>query len=267
MGDTPGLQPAVADGLATLSLPQSQDRYWTEATLAHFQQVVQTLGLDASVRALVLTGEPGEAFSKGVDLSLLHDGSKVASAGVGRQFAQAFAALRRFPGVTVAALTGNASDAGLECALCCDFRIADPESRFAIAPARHGLVPVGGGSQLLPRLVGEVWAKRLLMLGETVNAEQALAIGLVDVISEPGQAQSLASSWARQSFRLGPRAVRATKQLIEHARMRPLETGFAAERDWMVELQGSAEQTEGVQASIEEREPCWQDEMGKGSDR
>lgn len=262
MVDTAGVQPHIQDGLARLSIPQSTARYWTEPALADFQQAVQALGLDPAVRALVLTGEPGQVFSHGLELAMLREGSKVASAGIGRQFAQAFAALRRFPGVSVAALTGNASDAGLECALCCDFRIAEPGSRYSLVPARYGLVPVAGGSQLLPRLVGEVWAKRLLLCGESVDAEQALAIGLVDAISEPGGAVELAADWARRSFNQGPAAIRATKQLIEHARMRPLETGFAAERDWMVELQGSTEQVEGVQAGIEGRQPHWQDDSG-----
>ncbi len=267
MGDSNGIEPSVHDGVATLSIPQSTERFWTAAALTDFQQRVQALGLDPSVRALVITGEPGQAFSHGIDLSVLADGSKVASAGVGRQFAQAFAALRRFPGISVAALTGNATDAGLECALCCDFRIAEPGTQFALAPGRHGLVPVAGGSQLLPRLVGEVWAKRLLLCGETVDADQALAMGLVDAISEPGQAPVLAATWARRSFDLGPKAVRAAKQLIEHARMRPLETGFAAERDWMVELQGSAEQAEGIKAGLEGRAPHWNDQTWNGSDR
>lgn len=267
MAQTLGLQPHMDNGLAILAIPQSEERYWTDTALASFHQAIQSLGLDKAVRALVLTGEPGQPFSNGLDLLMLDEGSKVASASAGRLFAQAFAALRRFPGVSVAALTGDASDAGLECALCCDFRVAEPGSRFSIAPARYGLVPVAGGTQLLPRLVGEVWAKRLMLCGETVDAEQALAIGLVDAISEPGQASTLAASWARRSFSLGPAAIRATKQLIEHARMRPLETGFAAERDWMVELQGSAEQLEGLQAGAEGRKPYWRTDKEKGSDR
>ncbi|BES71718.1 enoyl-CoA hydratase [Marinobacter nanhaiticus D15-8W] len=262
MVDTTSTQPDVQNGLAMLSIPQSAERYWTEGALADFLQTVQALGLDPAVRALILTGEPGQPFSHGLELTAVREGSKVASAGIGRQFAQAFAALRRFPGVSVAALTGNASDAGLECALCCDFRIAEPGSQFSMVPARYGLVPVAGGSQLLPRLVGEVWAKRLLLCGETVDAEQALAIGLVDAVSESGGAVELAADWARRSFAQGPTAIRATKQLIEHARMRPLETGFAAERDWLVELQGTAEQIEGVRAGVEGRQPHWQDDSG-----
>ncbi|ROT99609.1 enoyl-CoA hydratase [Marinobacter sp. R17] len=257
----------LIDGLAHMRLPQSTDALWSDASLDAFYRDVQSLDRRQDVRGLVIEGQPGQPFSHGVDLALFHEGSKTAGAGVNREFGLAFNALRRFPGVSAAALTGDAADAGLECALCCDFRIAEPSVRLSMVPARYGLVPVGGGSQLLPRLVGEVWAKRLLLCGETVNAETALAIGLVDAISEPGQASELASDWVRRSFRQGPQAVRATKQLIEHARMRPLETGFAAERDWMVELQGTAEQIEGIQAADAGRTPHWPDHEGEGGDR
>ncbi|WP_165855301.1 enoyl-CoA hydratase-related protein [Marinobacter sp. JSM 1782161] len=260
MSQSQAKQSIVESGLAQVELPLSEARTWDETSLQVFHEAIQALLLDESVRGLVVAGEPGEAFCRGVDIGLFGSGSKVAGAGLNRAFAQAFTALRRFPGVSAAALTGEATDAGLECALCCDFRIAEPGVRLSLSPARYGLVPNAGGSQLLVRLVGEVWAKRMLLCGESVDAQTALRIGLVDAISEPGQARLLADDWVRRSFRQGPQAVRATKQLIEHARMRPLETGFAAERDWMVELQGADEQIEGIAADREGRAPSWQDD-------
>ncbi|TBW51555.1 enoyl-CoA hydratase [Marinobacter halodurans] len=258
---------SLESGLARMRLPQTSKAFWNDASLDAFYRDMQALGLRRDVRGLVIEGQPGQPFSRGVDLSLFHEGSKAAGAGVNREFGLAFNALRRFPGVSAAALTGDAADAGLECALCCDFRIAEPTVRLSMVPARYGLVPVGGGSQLLPRLVGEVWAKRLLLCGESVDAETALAIGLVDAISDPGLAGDMAAGWVQRSFHQGPHAIRATKQLIEHARMRPLETGFAAERDWMVELQGTAEQVEGIQAVDAGRDPRWPDDESEGRDR
>lgn len=258
MVDQAGMTIEPNDGLVTRVLPQSPHQLWDEASLSRFYQEMQAIALDERVRGLVISGAPDSDFCRGVELALFHEGSKMAGAGVNREFGLAFTALRRFPGVSAAALTGSAADAGLECALCCDFRIAEPGIELSLSPGRYGLVPVAGGSQLLPRLVGEVWAKRMLLCGEVVDAETALSIGLVDAISKPGEAVNLAAEWVRRSFRQGPHAVRATKQLIEHARMRPLETGFAAERDWMVELQGTAEQVEGVAATVAGRTPDWE---------
>ncbi|PVY78339.1 enoyl-CoA hydratase/carnithine racemase [Tamilnaduibacter salinus] len=192
---------------------------------------------EPAVRALILTGSTPESFS--LETSNREAGeSSVSVAARMRQVATVFSALRRFPGATIAAVPGPLRGLALEMALNCDFRIATPALSVAFAPAREGRVPEGGASQLLPRLAGESVAKRLLMLGETLNGTRALETGIVDALVEAEALLPTATEWASRSLELDPVALTASKQLIEHARTRPLETGFATERDWMNELAG-----------------------------
>ncbi len=241
--------------IATLTLSTPPDNRWHEAALTEFNDQVNTLGRDESCRCLIITGQAGAGqaiadtwFSSGLPAEALEQDDSLLGANLARLFAQAFGALRRFPGVTLAAINGHAHNEGLAWALNCDFRIAGDQARFGFSAGSQGRLPFGGSTQLLPRLVGESWAKRLLLLQSTLDARQSQAIGLVDEVVASDQVLAEARSWAAQFLRQTPMAGRAAKQLIEHARMRPLETGFAAEREWQASLYEAGEHLTSDQA-------------------
>lgn len=209
----------------------------------------------ANITALVLTGAGEKFFSAGADLKLFASGDKTVAQSMAGHFGEAFEALATFPGVTIAAVNGYAMGGGLECALACDIRIAAPDSKMALPEASVGLLPCGGGTQNLAPVVGEGWATRMILCGETVSAEQALSIGLIEQIEEAvvDKALMLAEKAARQS----PVALAACKKLISGTR-RAQAADYKQERAAFVALFDDANQREGVKAFLEKRQPKWQ---------
>ena len=104
-----------------------------------------------------------------------------------RRFGEAFETLASFRGVTIAAINGFAMGGGLECALACDIRIAEEQAQMALPEATVGLLPCGGGTQRLAWLVGEGWAKRMILCGERVDAATAQRIGLIEEVVPKGR--------------------------------------------------------------------------------
>lgn len=243
--------------VATISVNDSPDGLWSPDFPEALETTLRAAMKAPGIRAVILTGGDGRVFSHGFAPSVFVEGSKIEAAALARQCAKTFAMLRRFSGITIAAINGDVSDLALECALSCDFRIAAQDAVFSIAPGRYGLAPLAGATQLLPRLVGEVWAKRLMLCGERIDSAQALQIGLIDEVADQGSVHKAAVARAQATFAHSPDANHATKQLIEHARMRPLETGFAAEREWLSILLGTPNQLEGVAAVLEKRDARW----------
>ncbi len=127
-----------------------------------------------------------------------------------QRFGEAFAALTAFRGVSIAAVNGYAMGGGLECAMACDIRIAEEHAQMALPEASVGLLPCAGGTQNLPWLVGEGWAKRMILCGERVTAAKALEIGLVEEVVPTGNgleaALKLAEGACKQSLRPSPAA-------------------------------------------------------------
>lgn len=243
--------------IATLTLETPPANHWHEPALVAFYERVSVLAREDSPRCLIITGRaPSEGssddawFSSGLEPGALQSEDSLVGANLARLFTQAFGALRRYPGVTLAALNGHGHNEGLALALSCDFRIASDVARFRFNAGSQGRLAFGGSTQLLPRLVGESWAKRMLLMETTLDAGQAQAIGLVDEVVAPSEVLAVTRDWAGQCLNQTPMASRAAKQLVEHARMRPLETGFAAEREWQANLYEAGEhRTSGQQAT------------------
>ena len=214
--------------------------------------------VDGGARAIVLTGR-GRVFSAGADLNMFADGDKARAREMARRFGEAFETLRDFRGVSIAAINGYAMGGGLECALACDLRIAERQAQMALPEATVGLLPCAGGTQNLPRLVGEGWAKRMILLGERIDADTALRIGLAEEKTGKGQARALAMEWAAGAARQSPTSVAACKTLVQATRTGSHASALVAEREAFVDLFDSADQVEGVAAFLEKREPQFRD--------
>ena len=171
-------------------------------------------------------------------------------------FSKAFEALSKFRGVSIAAINGFAMGGGLECALACDIRVAEEKAVLALPEPKVGLLPCGGGTQVLPRLVGEGWAKRIILTGEQIKPDQALKIGLIEEKVEDGKslevAMSIASSVANQS----PGSIAQCKELIHKARLS--DEPYNEELEPFVKLFDTKDQKEGVEAFLDKRKPNWQ---------
>ena len=241
--------------LVTLQNPPAQT--WTEESLAALRELVEDLHEERDIYALVITGDGPKFFSAGADLKLFADGDKSTARRMAQRFGEAFEALAAFRGVTIAAINGYAMGGGLECALACDIRIAEEHAQLALPEASVGLLPCAGGTQNLARLVGEGWAKRMILCGERVSAAQALSIGLVEEVVPTGQALTVALALAAKVARQSPSSVTACKSLIQAGRTLPTQHNLPLERERFVSLFDTNDQKEGVQAFLEKREASW----------
>jgi enoyl-CoA hydratase/carnithine racemase len=145
-------------------------------------------------------------------------------------------------------------------ALACDIRIAEEQAALALPEARVGLLPCAGGTQRLTQLVGEGWAKRMILCGERIGAEQARTLGLVEEVVASGESLAAATALASKVGNQSPTSVAACKRLIHSARNVAIADGLAAERDEFVALFSTEDQREGTNAFLEKREPEWKNQ-------
>ncbi|MFO1383615.1 MAG: enoyl-CoA hydratase-related protein [Moraxella sp.] len=169
------------------------------------------LNANKQVTALVVHGDGEKFFSAGADLNSFASGDKGQSRGDGNGVCEAFEALSNFRGVSIACINGYAMGGGLECALACDIRIAESHAQMALPELSVGLLPCAGGTQNLPWLVGEGWAKRMILCGERIKSDRALQIGLVEEVVESGKGLETALNWLKKWRSNPPMRLRRVK--------------------------------------------------------
>ncbi|MGH8849110.1 MAG: enoyl-CoA hydratase [Polaromonas sp.] len=252
-----GLQLELRGHTAVLTLANPPANTWTRQSLAALTRLVSDLNANREVYSLVVTGQGEKFFSAGADLKLFADGDKAVAREMARRFGEAFEALAAFRGLSIAAINGYAMGGGLECALACDLRIAEEQAQLALPEAAVGLLPCAGGTQWLSWLVGEGWAKRMVLCGERVDAATALRIGLVEEIVPRGQALAQALALAQRAEKQSPTSVAVCKRLIHGARTQSPAATLVAEREAFVDLFDTEDQREGVNAFLAKRAPIW----------
>ncbi|AXQ15411.1 MULTISPECIES: enoyl-CoA hydratase [Shewanella] len=242
---------------AVLTINNPPANTWTAESLNELRLKVEELNNDPDIYALVLTGEGEKFFSAGADLKLFADGDKGNAATMARYFGEAFETLSAFRGVSIAAINGYAMGGGLEVALACDIRIAEEQAQLALPEATVGLLPCAGGTQNLTALVGEGWAKRMILCGERIDAAKAREIGLVEEVVGKGEALSAAIALATKAAKQSPSSVTVCKQLIQAGRNMPRAQALPLERELFVALFDTQDQKEGVNAFLEKRAANW----------
>ncbi|NOI68206.1 enoyl-CoA hydratase [Vibrio sp. 99-8-1] len=243
--------------IAQLVMDNPPANTWTLESLRQLQQLIIKLNNDSDIYALVLTGEGKKFFSAGADLNTFSSGDRGEALDMANAFGQAFEALSAFKGVSIAAINGYAMGGGLEVALACDIRIAEQQVQMGLPEASVGLLPCAGGTQNLTSLVGEGWAKRMILCSERVTADQAKQIGLVEEVVATGEAFQSAMTLASKVSGQSPDSVRACKSLIQHGRGNSQLSGLVLERELFMKLINSDNQTEGVAAFLQKRKPNW----------
>ena len=155
----------------------------------------------------------------------------------------------------VCAIRGDAHDQGLELALACDLRIADPSATFAIRHALSDRMPWDGGTQRLPRLIGRSRATEMLLTGRELNAHAALEIGLVNELAESGSVERRAAELAETIAQHAPIAVRYLKEAVLTGTETSLVQGLRLEADLSFLLQSTRDRSEGISSFLERRTP------------
>ncbi len=203
----------------------------------------------ADVRAVVLYG--GEkVLAAGADVKEMNGMSYADMAAVARRLSAGFGALSTIPKPTVAAITGYALGGGLEVALGCDRRICGDNARLGQPEILLGIIPGGGGTQRLARLIGPSRAKDLIFTGRMVQADEALAIGLVDEVVPADEVYSRAVAYARQ-FANGPAAAyAAAKKAVDGGLDTDLRTGLDLEAELFAALFATDDQRIGMESFV-----------------
>jgi 2-(1,2-epoxy-1,2-dihydrophenyl)acetyl-CoA isomerase len=245
-------------GLATLTLnaPDKLNAV-SRKMIAELKDCWETLAADASVRAVLLTGA-GRGFCAGADLSDPdRDRSETADSGsaLDKFFNPVIRLMRSVPKPVVAAVNGPAAGVGMSFALAADIAIAGKSASFLQAFARIGLLPDGGSTWFLPRLVGEQRARALAMLAPKISAEQAKEWGLIWDVVEDGDLMKTAAEVAR-GLADGPTlSLARIKEAMNRASGNPLSQQLDLERDFQRELGRSEDFQEGVLAFLAKRKP------------
>ncbi len=247
-------------GVVTLTLnrPDLRNAMTAELTEAFVAQV-ELVRADEDVRALVVTGA-GPSFCAGGDLSFIRPGPDASVPDIRakmRAFYGKFLAVRSLDVPTIAAINGAAVGAGLCLALACDIRVAASDAKISTGFTRLGLHPGMAGTYLLTRLVGTARSADLMFTSRTVNGDEALALGLVNRVCEPGRLLDDAMELAQQIAANAPLAVRMVKRAIQLAERADLETMLEYEGLAQPITMATEDLIEGLDAVKQKRPPVF----------
>ena len=239
----------VADRVATITLERPDKLNALNRELS--RDVFTALGQLGETRALVFTGND-RAFSAGADLKQPpEDGWR------GPIWHETWDAIAALPIPTVAAIEGYCLGGGLEFAFCCDLRIAGAAAKFGFPEVLRGILPGGGGTQRLPRLVGPARAKMMMFLGDHYDAETAERWGIINQVVPTGTALTAALALAARLAANAPLSVREIKRLVDEGASLPLSAALARERERSRWLRTTDDAAEGIQAFRDRRTPEW----------
>lgn len=255
MTDTPVLVEVRDDHVAVITLNRPDKLNALNAEVrAILMETFDQLADDDDVSAVVIHGAGEKAFVAGADITefaarTAHEQRRVYAR------RRVYETVADFPKPVIAALHGFCIGGGSELALACDIRVADRTTRISQAEIRIGLIPGGGGTQRLARLVGRGWASIISMTGDFVEADEAHRIGLIDVLVDEGQHLDRAITLAGRMTRWSPVSLRLAKDAIRAAFEMPLEEGLTYEKERFLDAFASEDGREGVKAFVEKRKP------------
>jgi len=240
--------------LATLHRPEVANAFNTGAAL-ELCELFERFGPEQPYRCVVITGAGDKAFCAGADLKERNSLGDEQWRSQHELFERMFRAVRDCPIPVIAAVNGAAYAGGLELVLHCDFAYASRTATFALTEISLGIMPGGGGTQTLPRVVGERRAKELILAARPFSAEEAHAWGLVNKLCEPGKLLQEALGTAERIASLAPLAVRQAKHAIRQGLQMDLPSAMRLEVDAYNRLVGTEDRREGLRAFNEKRKP------------
>lgn len=206
------------------------------------------------VRVVILTGT-GRGFVAGADIAGYHGADQVTFDDFQRRSRQTFDAVANLPQVTICAVNGYALGGGFELALCCDFVFVNEKTKLGLPEIKLGLLPGGGGTQRLPRLVGPMRAKELLMTGRMMTAQEAVDIGVALEACAPDALMPRAVEFAEQLSGMAPVALLEAKRVVDDGLDTALSAGLTMEQRVLGALFATMDGKEGIAAFMEKREP------------
>ncbi|HEX6064237.1 MAG TPA: enoyl-CoA hydratase-related protein [Longimicrobiales bacterium] len=243
----------VADHVATITVNRPDKRNALNASVrGEIIKALDHFGSEDSVRVIVITGAGDKAFIAGADINEFAERTPVEQRAVMAE-RRIFDEIAGFAKPVIAMINGFALGGGCEVALACDVRVAARSAKLGQPEIKLGIIPGGGGTQRLPRMVGLGTAMRLVLTGELIGAEEAAGLGLVDVLVEDADLRTRTNEIAKAMAAHSPLALRLAKAAMRAAEEMPLAAGLAYERELFITAFGSSDKGEGVAAFLEKR--------------
>ena len=236
-----------SDGVAVVTLNSPKVNALSTAVLSRLHEVARDL-TENPAGAVVITGGD-RLFAAGADISEFGGASEAIT--IGAAFHTALNAIAAIPSFTIAAVSGYALGGGCELSLACDYRIASTKAVFGQPEILLGIIPGGGGTQRLPRLVGASRAKELMMTGRQVKADEAIVIGLANEVVEPDALMNRALELAASIAAGATVATRLIKQAVDQGIETDLASGLVLELQLFTEVFHSADSRIGVASFLE----------------
>jgi enoyl-CoA hydratase len=241
-------------GYVTLHRPEVMNCF-DYATLCQLGEAVERIHLDRDIRVVIFTGAGDKAFSAGADLKERKTLNEMEVRRNVKKIRDVFDAVANLPQPTIAAVNGYALGGGFELMLACDFRIAVKEAVMGLTEVSWAIIPGAGGTQRLPRLIGEARAKELILTARKITAEQAYEYGLLTKVVEKENLMPSCEALAHEMMQNGPIALQQAKYAIQQGMNVDLQTGLAIEAKAYELTIPTKDRLEALVAFSEKRKP------------
>ncbi len=252
------IQYELGDGVATVTLNRPDvHNAMNDLMRRELKRCFESVADADDVRVVVVTGAGAKAFSAGADIREFVEPLVPTRFRDSRRRVDFRAVMDRCPQPIIAAIGGYAFGGGLELALACDIRIAAANATLGLTEVNLAIIPGGGGTQRLPRVVGRGKALEMILTGARIPADEALRIGLVERVVPEGQALAAATELARALAARAPVALRYAKEAVVKGLELPLADGLRLETDLSTLLRTTEDRVEGAKAFLEKRPPRW----------
>lgn len=240
-------------GWARINRPEKLNAL-NAAVFQDLNTILEACETNQEVKVLVLTGSH-KVFAAGADIDQMARGGIKDAYGITDRAIPIQERLADFPKPTIAAISGYALGGGLEAALCCDFRIGDDTAMVGLPEITLGIIPGGGGTQRLSRLINPSKALELIMTGDIIDAKKAFELGILNHLTSPETLEAQVSAFAKKLLIKPAMALRSAKTAVRKGLNTSLKDGISIEQDLFCMLFGTQDQKEGMGAFLEKRKP------------
>jgi enoyl-CoA hydratase len=248
----------VEDGVAAVTLNRPEvHNAMNNAMRRELTEIFGQIRADEAIRVVLVTGGGDKAFSAGADIREFVEAQVPTQFRDSRRRLDFRSEMDRCPQPIVAAIRGHCFGGGLELALACDVRVAAEDARLGLTEIDLAIIPGGGGTQRLPRLVGRGKALEMILTGARISAEEALRIGLVERVVPTAEVLEQARTLARTMADKAPIALRYAKEAVVSGLAMSLPDGLRLENDLATFLRTTDDRVEGARAFLEKRRPRW----------
>ena len=224
---------------------------------AELSQALEDSRDDESVTVIVITGAGDRAFSAGADIEGLLDSTPIRALETHVKAARPRVLIREMPKPVIALVNGLAVGAGLELAMTCDIVIASDNAQFGVPEIKVGLIPGGSGTQILPRLIGEKRAKELIFTGQSISANTAYQLGMVNKVVPPEKLREAGEEFINELLKRSPVMLKLAKLAVNKSLEVGLSAGIAWEEAFWSLCFSTEDQKEGAKAFLEKRKPVY----------